>query len=375
MTVIEGLCSLVTGRLAQARGLVDAWTWNARRMVGLHRRARRVAPGEDGGRPGAAPIEGPRRGAAHRAVPRDRAPRRRVAPSDGDRHAGGAGRAGVQRAQPGHRSDAGGGRVRPLPLDPVAAIREWAGGWRTAGLGSSSPAPTAFGLLGVLGVVLFGAMGALRQLLFLGMLPLGAYGAWRLARPIGSRRAQWRPWSSTSPSPCPTTRWPEARGAGWCCYAGAPWMIQSLALASRLAPFGPRSSTEEAQAAGSGRPLGRQMLGLGLIVALVGAVVPFAVVVMLACAAALIVGSLVCFRFGGVTRLLVAAIGAAAVAVLLHLPWSLDLIVTATGWRSPEREPPSAARSRSGDCCGSRPAHSARRPSVGDSWSRQGCPC
>ena len=69
-------------------------------------------------------------------------------------------------------------------------LRSWVSGWRTAGLGSPSPNPSGLGLLGTLGFLFFGALGLLRTVLILGMLPLGAFFAYRLPRPTGSRWAQ-----------------------------------------------------------------------------------------------------------------------------------------------------------------------------------------
>ena len=81
-------------------------------------------------------------------------------------------------------------------LSPLELFRSWASGWRSAGLGSETPAPTAFGLLGTLGVGFVGAMGLLRTVLTLGMIPLGALFAYRLPGahrlPMGADRVPAR---------------------------------------------------------------------------------------------------------------------------------------------------------------------------------------
>ncbi len=69
-------------------------------------------------------------------------------------------------------------------------MHEWLSGYRDVGLGSVSPAPTMLAFVGGLGYLFFGAMSLLRTVLILGALPLGVLGIWRMARPLGSRRAR-----------------------------------------------------------------------------------------------------------------------------------------------------------------------------------------
>ena len=76
-------------------------------------------------------------------------------------------------------------------MSPIDLLRSWASGWRTAGLGSPSPGPERrSGCIGTLGVAFIGAMGLLRTVLILGMIPLGALFAYQLPAPTGSRWAQ-----------------------------------------------------------------------------------------------------------------------------------------------------------------------------------------
>ena len=66
------------------------------------------------------------------------------------------------------------GELVAFTSSPMDLLREWASGWRTAGLGSEAPAPTAYGLLGGLGLISAGTMGLLRTVLTVGLVPLGA---------------------------------------------------------------------------------------------------------------------------------------------------------------------------------------------------------
>ena len=68
------------------------------------------------------------------------------------------------------------------PTRPWTLFTQWSSGWRNAGLGSQAAAPTAFAMLGSLGVVFLGAMSALRKVMLLALLPIGVTGSWRLAR-------------------------------------------------------------------------------------------------------------------------------------------------------------------------------------------------
>ena len=54
--------------------------------------------------------------------------------------------------------------------------------WRYTGLGSASAAPAAVALMGAMGTVLLGAVGLAQTLTVVLAMPLGAYGAYRLAR-------------------------------------------------------------------------------------------------------------------------------------------------------------------------------------------------
>ena len=72
--------------------------------------------------------------------------------------------------------------------------------------------------------------------------------------------------------------------------------------------------------------LRRDVLTLGFVTALVGAVLPSAVVITLVLALAIVVGSFFVFTTRGDGRVLVAGVGGALFGALLHLPWSLDFL-------------------------------------------------
>ncbi len=350
--VTEVLYALVTGRVDQAREVAGAWPWNARRLGSLRRRRktlrklRAVRDSEVRGLQvgGSARLTGFMRG----QIGRGEGPSSLVTRSGRDIAA--TFRKGPRRRAVGvtigllvllivsSRNLIAGrlpavGELARFPSSPGPLFRQWTGGWRTAGLGSNAPAPTGFGLLGFLGVLALGAMGVLRKALVIGMLPLGAIGAWRLARPIGSRRASVVAFAVYVAIPVPYNALARGSWSGLLLYASSPWLLLSLARASRMAPFGGQGPARDSvEAVPPNRALVRQILGLGLVLALVGSVVPFVLAVVMLMVLALALGSLVCLRWGGVPRMLAAAVGACAVAVVLHVPWSLDFLRTSSEW-------------------------------------------
>ena len=220
------------------------------------------------------------------------------------------------------------GELVPFSSSPLELFSAWTSGWRTAGLGSESPAPTAYGLLAGSGILVGGAMGLLRTLLTVGLLPLGALAAYRLPAPTGSRHAQLAALLVYVANPLPYNALAHGRWGVLALYASVPLMVAMLARASRLAPFGSLGGTG-APLPGSSR-LWHTTLGLGLLTALVAALVPLAVAVVVVIAGSLALGSLLVYRTTGSGRLLLAGGGAALLAVALHLPWSLDLLVPGT---------------------------------------------
>jgi hypothetical protein len=233
------------------------------------------------------------------------------------------------------------GEFTAFPSRPGPLLDAWFSGWRSAGLGSEAPAPTGFGVLGLLGVLLPGSMAALRQVLILGLLPLGVLGAWRMARPLGSVRAGVAASVVYVAVPVPYNALANGSWSGLVLYASSPWLLLTLARATRLAPYGPVGG--DVLTARRGRPpvvpppqpdrsIIRQVLVLGLVLGLAATLAPVVVAVTMLVAVALAAGSVVAFRVHGSGRLLATSLGGAAVAVVLHTPWSLDLLRPGSDW-------------------------------------------
>jgi len=133
-----------------------------------------------------------------------------------------------------------------LPESPVGLLREFASGWRTAGLGSETPAPLAFALLGIGGSVFLGGMGLLHKVLVLGMVPLGILGMFRLATPLGSWRSRLVATVLYAAVALPYDALARGRWSGLVAYAAMPFVLSRLLRASGMAPFGARAPLEDA---------------------------------------------------------------------------------------------------------------------------------
>jgi len=210
------------------------------------------------------------------------------------------------------------------PSRPWTLFMQWSSGWRNAGLGSQSAAPTAFALLGGLGVVFFGAMSALRKVMLLALLPIGLTGTWRLTRGTGSVLARLVALVTFVAIPLPYDAMARGRWGGLVLWAAAPWLL--LVLARRIdAPMFDRPDAYK-------RPALQTILGLGISLAVVSAFEPIVLAVVLVVAVGLLLGGLVVGQLRHIFQPLAIAIAGVAVAVVLHVPWSLDFLRSGREW-------------------------------------------
>lgn len=354
VTLIEVVHAVAAGDLRRAASAIGAWTWNLRRLGQLRARrrivdrARQVKDTEvrDLQVRGSARVTGYVRGQLGKGDERLAAMTRTGRELAGSLKARSSSAAVAAAAVVGLLVALG---SRNLVLQPIPAIggfaafpddpgtlwHSWLSGWRSVGLGSDAPAPTALGALGLAGYGFLGGMGLLRAVLIVGLLPLGGLGAWRLARPIGSLRAGVAAFLVYAAIPVPYNALARGTWAGLALYAAAPWVVLALARASGMAPFGRDDlvgDSPEAAATPPSRTLGRQVLALGLLLGVVGMLVPFVVVVTGVVAVALAAGSLCGGRLGGSHRILATAFGASLVAAALHLPWTSVLVGPDADW-------------------------------------------
>ena len=163
--------------------------------------------------------------------------------------------------------------------------------------------------------MLVGSSAAARDLLIIGMLPLGAWGAHRLARPLRSRRAALVAPVAYLALPFPYAALTGGRWTDLVAYGAAPWILGLLARAGGVAPYGDGPS-----------PQWRRALVLGLVLAAAGSVSPGLIPVAVLTAVALAVGSFLVGGSAGAWKAVGVTLAGSAVAWLLAFPWSASLV-------------------------------------------------
>lgn len=209
----------------------------------------------------------------------------------------------------------------PFPSRPWPLLAEFLSGWRTAGLGSEAPAPTAFGLFGAGGLVFLGSMATLAKVLVIVPLLAGPIGAARLLRPTRSVRASLVAAVAYAAVPVPYNALAEGRWGGLVAWSATPWIIIALTRAHAGEPYDRER-----------RGTARAALGLGFLVAVAGALTPLLLALPLVVAVALVLGGVLTGSGSGTLRAIGTAVGATVVAVVLHLPWAIDFVLPDATW-------------------------------------------
>jgi len=227
------------------------------------------------------------------------------------------------------------GEFVPFPGSAGDLVSGWVGGYRPVGLGADASAPTLVGVAGGLGAVLGGHLALARTLLIVGLLPVGVVGAYRLLRPTGSKPAQVAAAVAYAAVPLPYDGLATGRWSVTAAYAASPWLLGRLVRASLVVPFSPDGPLPTVR-----RPLWQHMVATGMVTGLAGLLVPQAPALLLLVAAALVVGTLLAFERRGIGRLVAVSVGAALVAMFLHLPALVDVLrsrTAADAWMGLER--------------------------------------
>jgi len=213
------------------------------------------------------------------------------------------------------------GQLAPLPSF-AATWHHLFSGWQSAGVGTTAPATPAFGLVGLVGTVLFGAMGVTQKVLVLGCIPVGAVGVSRCMRPLVSARARVVAVICYLGLPLPYGALGSGRWDGLVAYAALPFIVTRLARASRLAPY------EQTQGKGwRSTDLG-QIAALGAIIAVATSFAPAVLPMTLVCALALFVGSALTGSRDLSGHVLLVAAKAIGVAAVLSVPWAIGTLAS-----------------------------------------------
>jgi hypothetical protein len=209
--------------------------------------------------------------------------------------------------------------------------REFTSAWRHAGSGAGLPASPALALMAGLSAVFLGNADVARTALVVLAIPVGAWGMHRLMRPLA--RAWWAPVGAAfvyAVVPVPRNIIASGRIGPLVFYAAAPYMLERVLRSSGLAPYGTLEDDAEPNAAqepGPERDRRRAMLSLAMILAVVAAFFPPALLYVPVMAAALVGASALVRGRVASLRGLVAALAAAGVALVLLFPWSLSLVL------------------------------------------------
>ena len=200
-------------------------------------------------------------------------------------------------------------------------LHAFTSGWSEAEFGASGAAPAGLGLLGLAATFFLGATGLLRQILILGLMPLGWIGAWRLSGPLGSRRGRLVAAVVYAAIPLPYDAMAQGRWDLLLMYGSMPWIVLRLARLIGVAPYGDLKGE-----AGPGIPvrsLLHQVVALALVVAVVASFEPFVVLMVPVIAVVMVVASGLTGSLWSPLRAVLLSLLASALAALMHLPWLL----------------------------------------------------
>ena len=197
-----------------------------------------------------------------------------------------------------------------------ALWRSWWSTWQPSGLGVTAPGSPALAVLGLLASVLFGAVGTLQHVVVLGPLVIGPIGAYRAARWWGSQRGRLAALIAYAVVPLPYNALARGHWEGLVAYAAMPWVLAAIGRLSGEIPM-PVTRPERT---------GGRIIGLGILVAVAASAVPSLIYVVPVVGVALLGGSALVGRVRSGVRMLVIAVVAAAVAVVLLIPWSVAVL-------------------------------------------------
>ena len=206
--------------------------------------------------------------------------------------------------------------MAPFPNGPGAFFTEFFSGWRSAGTGGAAPASPALFLSGLLSIVSFGSARLAERILVLSLLPLAGAAASKLGAAVGMPAAPRRVMAiAYALSPLALASFSQGRLPDLILIAALPALIIPPLRAGGLA------------APGDWRSLATGIAGLAVVAAFtpwaIPAVAGASVVVGLA--AAVVGGAEGIERGAAAIRVALTGVLQAAGAVMLLLPWSLEL--------------------------------------------------
>ena len=239
--------------------------------------------------------------------------------------------------------------VGQIPVVPSAQalIDEWFGGWRSAGTGGPGNPPTALLFLALARAVLFWAPGVFDNLLMLGPVVVGVFGAYRLSRPLGSARSGAVAAAFYAATPMLTSAFSAGRWDSLVIYAAAPFLLGALLRLDGVSPYGSRLGPPGLKVVPRSFPV--LVIRYGFLVAFVAAFAPAGIVIGVLLAAAFALAASLTQQGLPPRDFALPAAAAVIAPVSLHLPWAYD-VIRSLSWRwlvgpqSPEASVPTFTR-------------------------------
>ena len=342
-SMVNAMLALFQGRVSVIYDIFAAWAWNLRRLPQIRRRRKQLAKVRQVSDAEVRALQLPGFEGLH-AWRRRRADRRADPEADPDDPASVQAAADRRRWLHasvfiwsgvalvllfGSRSLIAGNlpvfnEFVSFPDGPSPFLSEWSTTWRSTGVGAEAPSSLLHAVLGFGGIALFGQMGLLRLLLTVGMLGVGAVGAYRLLQPFRSLPAQLVALIVYVAAPLPYNALHGGSWSGLVAYGALPWIAKRLAIAAGLPPFG----DDETRLA---RRLADTTI-VALIVAAASLVEPLMGASLGVLLVGWVLGGLVTRRVVGLGRLILATVVAGAIAFTLLMPASLGLVWGDADW-------------------------------------------
>lgn len=201
--------------------------------------------------------------------------------------------------------------------------------WSPSGLGTGAPSPPGYGVLGFVSTFVLGRMGILPRAALVLAIPVGAFGVWRLLKPIGSNRARLVGAVAYLCLPLGENLVAAGRIDVLIAVAVMPFLIRRLLAVAGTPGFAPAASAPDESLLGRAwrsTTLGRVVL-LGALDALVTALDPAAGVAFLVAALGLAAGGAL-VRDRDAWRTFGAAVAASGVAAVALASLTIETVVS-----------------------------------------------
>lgn len=217
------------------------------------------------------------------------------------------------------------GQFLPFGDSPRRLLDQYASGWNPQGLGHTGASPTGLALLGLGSVVTLFRMGLFQTLCVVGLVLVGALGTWRLSAAFSTTRARLASTLVYVALPLPGQLISVGRWGALACFAAMPWSIDAMRNYAGLGP-GPRDEDGERTMSFGPRRHVQFLAGGVLVAAIVTAFEPsFPLVLAITTVLVAVATTLTGAPWAAPVRLGIAGAVSVAGAIVLNLPWLLEL--------------------------------------------------